>query len=90
MGEAGLSEGDGNQPTSKFWSVIGAVSGAALGFIVGNVMGAGVGGVAGHKLGEIRDTKGKSVYAVFQDLDQGAKARVLSELATKIFQGAIS
>ena len=90
MNAAGLSEGDANQPTGKFWGIVGAASGAALGFIVGNIVGAGVGAVAGNKLGGIRDKSGKSVYAVFQSLDQGDKAKVLSELAAKIFQGAIS
>ena len=92
MDEADLTEKDGEAtvPNKRFWSVVGAVAGASIGYIVGNVVGATAGAAAGHKLGGIRDKKGKSVYAVFQELDQGSRARLLSELATKIFQGAIS
>ncbi|KPI46050.1 uncharacterized protein AB675_784 [Cyphellophora attinorum] len=90
MNAAGLSEGDGNRPTGRFWSLVGTAAGGALGFIVGNFVGASVGAVAGNKLGGIRDKSGKSVYEVFQSLDQSDKAKVLSELAAKIFQGAIS
>lgn len=51
---------------STMWGMVGAVSGGALGFIVGNVPGLLAGAVAGNRLGAIRDTKGKSVYEVFQ------------------------
>ncbi|CRK15813.1 hypothetical protein BN1723_013314 [Verticillium longisporum] len=65
--EEGMAEGDGtNRPTGTFWSVVGGASGGALGFIVANVPGLLAGAVAGNRLGAIRDTKGKSVYAVFQ------------------------
>ncbi|ETN38790.1 uncharacterized protein HMPREF1541_06828 [Cyphellophora europaea CBS 101466] len=90
MDAAGLSEGSTHQPTKRFWSIAGAAAGGILGFIVGNIVGAAVGAVAGQQAGQIRDKSGKSVYEVFQSLDQGSKARVLSELAAKIFQGAIS
>lgn len=69
---------------------MGAVSGGALGFIVANAPGAIAGAVAGNRLGAVRDHKGKSVYAVFNELDQPAKMRVLSELAQKVFSHAIS
>ena len=59
-------EGQGTRPTGKFWSVLGGVSGGALGFIVANVPGLVAGAVAGNRLGAVRDAKGKSVYAVFQ------------------------
>lgn len=65
MREEGMAE-DGGRPTSKFWSIIGGVSGGALGFIVANVPGLVAGGVAGNRLGAVRDAKGKSVFAVFQ------------------------
>lgn len=65
MQEEGMAE-DGGRPTSKFWGIIGGVSGGALGFIVANVPGALAGGVAGNRLGAVRDAKGKSVFAVFQ------------------------
>jgi hypothetical protein len=58
--------GPGAGPTGKFWSVLGGVSGGALGFIVANVPGLVAGAVAGNRLGAVRDAKGKSVYAVFQ------------------------
>ena len=89
MRDEGMAEGD-NRPTKLFWSVVGGVSGGAMGFIVGNFPGAVAGAVAGNRLGAIRDKKGKSVYAVFQELDQPEKMRLLSELATKVFAHAIS
>lgn len=65
--EEGMAEPDGtNRPTNKFWSLLGGISGGALGFIVANVPGLLAGAVAGNRLGAIRDAKGKSVYAVFQ------------------------
>ncbi|KAH8693537.1 putative DnaJ chaperone [Talaromyces proteolyticus] len=73
-------------PTKKFWSVVGAISGGALGFIVANVPGALAGAVAGNRLGAVRDAKGKSVYDVFLELPQSDRARLLSELAAKVFQ----
>lgn len=80
---------DGGTPTGKFWSVVGGLSGGAMGFIVANFPGMLAGAVAGNRLGAIRDTKGKSVYAVFQELPQGDKARLLSQLATKVFSHAV-
>lgn len=69
MQDEGLEQdGTPNQQgnTSTMWGMVGAVSGGALGFIVGNVPGLLAGAVAGNRLGAIRDTKGKSVYEVFQ------------------------
>ena len=77
------------RPTSRFWSVVGGVSGGALGFIVGNFPGAMAGAVAGNRLGAVRDAKGKSVYEVFLDLPQQDRARLLAELANKVFQTAL-
>lgn len=89
--EEGLAEEDGarTRPTSRFWSVVGGVSGGALGFIVANVPGALAGALAGNRLGAIRDAKGKSVYEVFLELPQSDRARLLSELAAKIFQSTV-
>lgn len=67
------------------YSLIGSLSGAALGFILANIPGAMAGLLAGNRLGAIRDTKGKAVYQVFQDLPQAEKARVLSDLARRVF-----
>lgn len=77
-------------PTRRFWSIVGGFSGAVLGFIFGDLMGVVPGAIAGGKAGAIRDAKGKSVYQVFQSLDQNQKARILSDLAAKLFSGALS
>lgn len=89
MRDQGMAEDD-NRPTGKFWSLVGAVSGGAMGFIVANMPGAIAGGVAGNRLGAIRDKRGKSVYSVYQELEQPEKMRLLSELASKVFAHAIS
>ena len=47
------------------------------------------GAVAGNRLGAIRDSRGKSVFAVFQELPQADKARLLSQLAQKVFSHAV-
>ncbi|KAK0631657.1 hypothetical protein B0T14DRAFT_532291 [Immersiella caudata] len=86
--EEGMAEPSG-RPTSKFWGLLGGLSGGALGFIVGNVPGLVAGAVAGNRLGAIRDAKGKSVYAVFQELPQDDRARLLSQMAAKVFSHAV-
>jgi DnaJ-class molecular chaperone len=63
--EEGMA-GQQGQPTGMFWSIVGGLSGASMGFIVANFPGMIAGAVAGNRLGAIRDAKGKSVYAVFQ------------------------
>lgn len=90
MQDEGMAEGAENKPTGRFWGIIGGMSGAAMGFIVANAPGAMAGAVAGNRLGAIRDARGKSVYSVFQELPQGDKAKLLSELATKVFAQAVS
>ncbi|KAF2084175.1 DnaJ-domain-containing protein, partial [Saccharata proteae CBS 121410] len=87
--EEGMAEGQGAQPTGKFWSMVGGLSGGAMGFIVANFPGAVAGAVAGNRLGAVRDARGKSVYAVFQELPQADKARMLSDLAAKVFAHAV-
>jgi hypothetical protein len=87
--EEGMAEEGTNKPTGKFWSMLGGVSGGAIGFIVANVPGMVAGAVAGNRLGAVRDAKGKSVYAVFQELPQGDRARLLSQLAAKVFSHAV-
>lgn len=89
MREEGLAD-DEKKPNGTFWSIVGAVSGGAMGFIVANMPGAIAGGVAGNRLGAIRDKKGKSVYSVYQELEQPERMRLLSELASKVFAHAIS
>ncbi|KAK3990366.1 hypothetical protein QBC44DRAFT_325597 [Cladorrhinum sp. PSN332] len=84
-------DGNGNQVnnTGKFWGTLGGLSGGALGFIVANVPGLVAGAVAGNRLGAVRDAKGKSVYAVFQELPQDDRSRLLSQLAAKVFSHAV-
>ena len=65
-----MAEGQEAKPTTKFWSVVGGLSGGAMGFIVANFPGAVAGAVAGNRLGAVRDARGKSVYSVFQELPQ--------------------
>ncbi|KAL1987637.1 hypothetical protein VTN96DRAFT_2878 [Rasamsonia emersonii] len=77
-------------PTQRFWSIVGGISGGALGFIVANVPGALAGAVAGNRLGAIRDARGKSVYDVFLELPQSDKARLLSELAARVLQTTLN
>ncbi|KAL5345528.1 hypothetical protein ACLOAV_009278 [Pseudogymnoascus australis] len=80
--EEGMADGAG-QGTGRFWSLVGGLSGAAMGFIVANFPGMVAGAVAGNRLGSVRDARGMSVYSVFQELPQGDKARLLSQLAAK-------
>jgi hypothetical protein len=89
MQEEGLAEGERSTPTGKFWSMVGGLSGGAMGFIVANFPGAVAGAVAGNRLGAIRDARGKSVYAVFQELPQADKAKLLSDLAGRVFAHAV-
>ncbi|KAJ5973973.1 DnaJ chaperone (Caj1) [Penicillium waksmanii] len=95
MREEGMGEEEDNngrrttRPTSKFWAVVGGVSGGAIGFIVGNLPGALAGAVAGNRLGAVRDAKGKSVYEVFLELPSSDRGRLLSELAAKVFQSSM-
>jgi uncharacterized protein YcfJ len=51
------------------WTLLGAASGAGLGFIIANIPGALMGGYAGNRLGAIRDAKGKSVLEVRNPLN---------------------
>jgi len=87
--EEGMADGERASPTGKFWSVVGGLSGGAMGFIVANFPGAVAGAVAGNRLGAVRDARGKSVYAVFNELPQADKARLLSDLAAKVFAHAV-
>lgn len=62
--------------TVNWWTYIGALSGASIGFILANVPGALAGGLAGNRLGAIRDAKGKPVVEVFTQLGGSEKAEV--------------
>jgi len=59
-----------------WWSYLGAICGAGIGFIIANIPGLMLGAVAGNRLGAIRDAKGKSVAAVFTQLSGNQKAEV--------------
>ena len=88
MRDEGLAEGNTSHPTHKFWSLVGGVSGGALGFIVANVPGMVAGAVAGNRLGAIRDDKGMSVYDVFQQLPPDDRSRMLGQLAARVLSQA--
>lgn len=94
MRDADLAEEDEaehqTRPNGRFWTIIGGMSGAGLGFIIGNFAGSVAGAAAGAKLGGIRDKKGKSVYAVYQELPQSDKAKLLTELASRLFTSALA
>ena len=64
------------QRTVPWWTYLGAVSGASLGFIVANLPGALAGALAGNRLGAVRDAKGKPVLQVFSELGGAEKAQV--------------
>ncbi|KIH88442.1 hypothetical protein SPBR_07649 [Sporothrix brasiliensis 5110] len=87
--EEGMAEPGSGRPTGKFWGLLGGLSGGALGFIVANVPGMVAGAVAGNRLGAIRDTKGKSVYAVYQELPADDRSRLLGQLAVRVFSHAV-
>ncbi|CAK7198660.1 hypothetical protein SEUCBS139899_001324 [Sporothrix eucalyptigena] len=87
--EEGMAEPGSGQPTGKFWGFLGGISGGALGFIVANVPGMVAGAVAGNRLGAIRDAKGKSVYAVYQELPPDDRSRLLGQLAVRVFSHAV-
>lgn len=96
MRDADLADEEGEgahrttRPNGRFWTIVGSVSGFGLGVIIGNITGGIAGAAAGAKLGGIRDAKGKSVYSVYQELPQGDRSRLLTELATKLFTSALS
>jgi len=71
-----------------WWTWLGSVCGAGLGFIVGNVPGLALGAFAGNRLGAVRDAKGKSVAAVFSELGGQQKAEILHALAMKVLGSA--
>lgn len=72
------------------WKYLGTASGATLGFILGSIPGLVIGSLTGNRLGAVRDAKGKSVYAVFAELDGGQKAAILRGLAMKVLGHALS
>ncbi|KAL4996838.1 DnaJ domain-containing protein [Aspergillus recurvatus] len=84
--EEGMDGAGAQGAASHFWSIVGGASGAALGFIVANAPGAIAGAVAGNRLGAVRDARGRSVYEVFLELPATDRARLLSQLAAKVFQ----
>ncbi|KAI1202167.1 DnaJ-domain-containing protein [Nemania serpens] len=87
--EEGMDEAQQQQGKGKFWSLAGGVAGGVLGFIAANFPGAIAGVVAGNRFGAIRDARGKSVYDVFQELPQTDRARMLAQLATRVFSHAV-
>jgi len=67
-----------------WWSYLGALCGAGVGFIIANFPGLIAGLIAGNRLGAIRDAKGKSVAVVFTNLGGEQKAQILRALAMKV------
>ncbi|THU91753.1 DnaJ-domain-containing protein [Dendrothele bispora CBS 962.96] len=74
---------------APWWAYVGAACGAGIGFIIANFPGLMLGSVAGHRLGAIRDAKGKSVAAVFTQLGGDQKAEILKALAMKVLGSAM-
>ncbi|KAF8898598.1 DnaJ-domain-containing protein [Infundibulicybe gibba] len=74
---------------APWWSYLGAVCGGGIGFIVANVPGLMLGAFAGNRLGAVRDAKGKSVAAVFNELGGSQKAEILRALAMKVLGSAL-
>ena len=83
-------EGESRQPNGRFWAIAGTLSGAVLGFIMANVPGAAAGGTIGNRMGALRDKHGQPVYKTFQQLPQSERSKLLTELAAKLFAGALS
>lgn len=83
-----MAEGQDAKPTGKFWSLVGGLSGGAMGFIIANFPGAIAGAVAGNRLGAVRDARGKSVYSVFQV--RRHMSHLLDSLLTIALLGATS
>ncbi|OJT09499.1 hypothetical protein TRAPUB_14033 [Trametes pubescens] len=71
-----------------WWTWVGAICGAGIGFIIANIPGLMAGAYAGNRLGAIRDAKGKSVAAVFGQLAGSQKADILRALAAKVLGAA--
>jgi hypothetical protein len=59
-----------------FWNWVGTACGGGIGYIIANVPGLMLGALAGNRLGAIRDAKGKSVAAVFSELNGTQRAEV--------------
>ncbi|KAI1172551.1 DnaJ-domain-containing protein [Nemania sp. FL0916] len=90
--EEGMNEAqqqEQQQGKGRFWALAGGVAGGVLGFIAANFPGAIAGVVAGNRFGAIRDARGKSVYEVFQELPQSERARLLAQLATRVFSHTV-
>lgn len=86
--EEGITENNTTAQMHNFWSILGGISGGVLGFIVENVPGMVAGIFAGNRLGVICNSRGRSVFAVFQNLPVNDKTRVLSQLASRVFSHA--
>ncbi|KAJ7575112.1 DnaJ-domain-containing protein [Mycena floridula] len=71
------------------WTYLGAACGVGLGYIVGNVPGDMLGAYAGNMLGAVRDAKGKSIAAIFQELSPAQKEEVVHALVMKVFGSAL-
>ena len=59
-------------------------------FIIFNIPGAVIGYYFGSKTGKVRDMKGVCVYEAFSKLPLDKRGQILSDIAKKMFKGAIA
>ncbi|KAJ3395812.1 hypothetical protein HDU92_004825 [Lobulomyces angularis] len=74
---------------SWFWTPIGSIAGASIGFIIFNVPGALAGGYFGNRMGKVRDAKGVSVFEAFNKLEKPRRTEVLGHLFHKLVTSVI-
>jgi hypothetical protein len=73
-----------------FWQPIGAIGGAALGFIIFNIPGCIAGYYFGSNAGRVRDMKGVSVVEAFSNLSHSKKAEILAHLAKRFLATSLT
>ncbi|KAI9348704.1 hypothetical protein BDR26DRAFT_853740 [Obelidium mucronatum] len=74
-------------PKSNFYTVVGTVSGIALGFIVGGPVGAAAGALLGGGSGHVRDIHGMSTYEAFMKMEESKRNEIMSKV---VFAGTIA
>ncbi|EAQ92915.1 hypothetical protein CHGG_01150 [Chaetomium globosum CBS 148.51] len=91
-GMAAGQEGAAGGPAGKFWSLMGGLSGGALGFIVANVPGLVARRGGGESAGRGERCEGEERVcrvSVRQELPQTDRAKLLSQLAAKVLSHAV-
>ncbi|KAI9149831.1 Diphthamide biosynthesis protein 4 [Blastocladiella emersonii ATCC 22665] len=71
------SEKKEGEATGSLWTVAGASSAAAFGFVAGNAAGAIVGGMVGAAMGYLRDLTGKAALELWCDMLPNERHEVL-------------